>query len=94
MGEERNAYRIMMGKSKGRRLLGRPGRMWEDNIKIDFREIGWGDVGWIDLLQDRENWRALVNTVMNLQVPQNVEKFLSICATGDFSRRAQFFGVS
>jgi hypothetical protein len=68
-GDKRNAYRILMGKPEGNRPLGRPRRRWEDNIKMDLREIGWGGVDWIDLAQDRDQWRALVNTVMNLWVP-------------------------
>jgi hypothetical protein len=59
---------------------------------MDFREIGWGGMDWIDLAQDKDQWRALVNTVMNLRVPGSI-KFLSSCATGGFSRRAQFHGV-
>jgi hypothetical protein len=66
MGENRNAYRILVGKPEGRRPLGRPIRRWVDNIKIGLREIGWAGVEWIDLAQDRDQWRALVNTVMNL----------------------------
>ena len=58
-----------MGKPEGRRPLGRPTRRWEDNIKIDPREVGWGGMDWINLAQDRERWRALVNAVMNLRVP-------------------------
>jgi hypothetical protein len=69
MGDKRNAYRILMGKPEGRRSLGRPRRWWVNNIKIDFREIGWDDMDWIDLAQDRDQWRALVHTVMNLRVP-------------------------
>jgi hypothetical protein len=69
MGEVRVAYNILVGRPEGRRPLGRPRRRWEDNIKIDLREIGFGDVDWIDLAQDRDRWRALVNTVMNLRVP-------------------------
>jgi hypothetical protein len=61
---------------------------------MNLRERGWGDIDWIDLAQDRDQWRALVNTVMNLRVPSNVVKFLSSCATGGFSRRAQIHGVS
>jgi hypothetical protein len=66
---EKNAYRILVGKLEGKRPLGRPRRRWEDNIRIDLRETGWGDMDWNDLSQDRDQWRALVNTVMNLRVP-------------------------
>jgi hypothetical protein len=69
MGETRNAYRILVGKPEKKRPLGRPRRRWVYNIKIDLREIGWGGMHWIDLVQDRNQWRALVNTVMNLRVP-------------------------
>jgi hypothetical protein len=69
MGEKRNACRILVGKPKGKRPLGRPRRRWVDNIEIYLREIGWDDIDWIDLTQDRDQWRTLVNTVMNLQVP-------------------------
>jgi hypothetical protein len=67
--EKRNAYRILVGKPEGERPLGRPRRRWVDNIKMDFTEIGWDGMDWIDLAQDRNQWRALVNTVMNLRVP-------------------------
>jgi hypothetical protein len=66
--EKRNAYRILVGKPEGRRPLGRPRCMWVDNIKIHLREIGWDGMDWIDLAQDRDRCRALVNTVMNLRV--------------------------
>jgi hypothetical protein len=69
MGETRNAYRILVGKPEGKRPLGRPRRTWVDNIKMDIREIGWDGRDWIELAQDRDQWRALVNTVMNLRVP-------------------------
>jgi hypothetical protein len=68
MGERRGAYRALVGKPEGRRPLGRPRRRWEDNNKIDLREIGWGGMDWIDLAQDKDRWRALVNAVMNLRV--------------------------
>jgi hypothetical protein len=58
-----------VGKPEGKRPLGRPRRRWVDSIKIDLRETGWADMDWIDLAQDRDQWRALVNTVMNLRVP-------------------------
>jgi hypothetical protein len=57
---------------------------WVDNIKMDLREIGWDDMDWIDLAQNRDQWRALVNTEMNLRVPKTVEKLMSICTTGGF----------
>jgi hypothetical protein len=69
MVEVRGAYNILVGRPEGRRPLGRPRRRWEDNIKMDLREIGFGDVDWIHWTQDRDRWRTLVNTVMNLRVP-------------------------
>jgi hypothetical protein len=69
MGEVRGAYNILVGRPEGRRPLGRPRRRWEDNRKMDLREIGFGDVDWIDLAQNRDRWRAIVNTVMDLWVP-------------------------
>jgi hypothetical protein len=69
MGEGRCAYRILVGRPEGRRPLGRPRHRWEDNIKMDLQEVGWRDMDWIDMAQDRDRWRALVSVVMNLQVP-------------------------
>jgi hypothetical protein len=69
MGEKRNAYRLLVGKPKGKRLLGRPRCRWVDNIRMDLGEVGWNDVDWIGLAKDRDRWRALVNSVLNLQVP-------------------------
>jgi hypothetical protein len=67
--EKRNAYRLLVGKSEGRRPLGRPRRRWLDNIRMHLVEVGWGDVNWIGLAQDRDRWRNLVNSVANLRVP-------------------------
>jgi hypothetical protein len=67
--EVRGAYNILVERPEGRRPLGRPRRRWEDNIKMDLREIRFGDVDWIHWAQDRDRWRALVDTVMNLRVP-------------------------
>jgi hypothetical protein len=69
MGETRNAYRILVGTPEGKRPLGRPRRRWVENIKIYLRETGWDGVDWIELAQVRDQWRALVNTVMKLRVP-------------------------
>jgi hypothetical protein len=68
-GEKRNAYRILVGNPEVKRTLGRPRRRWLDNNKLDLREIGWDGVDWIHLGQDRDQWRTLVNAVMNLRVP-------------------------
>jgi hypothetical protein len=68
MVEKKNAYRTLVGEPEGKRPLRRPRRKWEDNIKMDLREIGWSGMDWIDLALYRDQWRALVNTVMNLQV--------------------------
>jgi hypothetical protein len=68
MGEERNVYRVLMGKPEGKRPLGRPRHRWENGIRIDLRETGWGSVDLIQLAQDRDRWRALVNTVMDFRV--------------------------
>jgi hypothetical protein len=68
-GDKRHAYRIFVGKPGGKRPLERPGCRWLNNIKMDIGEIGWGGMDWMDLAQDRDQWRALVDTVMNLQVP-------------------------
>jgi hypothetical protein len=67
--EKRNTYRLLVGKPERKRPLGRPRRCWVDNIKMDLRETGWGGMDWIELAQDRDQWGALVNTIMNLWVP-------------------------
>jgi hypothetical protein len=69
MGEGRGEYRILVGRTEGRRPLARPKRRWEDNNKMYLQEVGWGNMDWIDMAQDRDRWWALVNAVMNLRVP-------------------------
>jgi hypothetical protein len=69
MGEKRNAYRLLVGKSEGKRPLGKPRRRWVDNIRMDLFEVRWGDVDWFGPAQDSNRWRALVNSVLNLRVP-------------------------
>jgi hypothetical protein len=68
MGEGIGVYWVLVGKREGKRSLGRPKHRWEDNINMDLQEVGCGGVDWIEVAQDRDRWRALVNTVMNLQV--------------------------
>jgi hypothetical protein len=68
-GEKRNAYKLLVGKPEGKRPLGRSRRRWADNIRKDLGEVGWGDVDSIGLAKDRNTWRALVNSVLNLRVP-------------------------
>jgi hypothetical protein len=69
MEAKRNAYRILLGKRERKGPLGGPRRRWMDNVKMDLRETAWSGMDWIDLTQDRDQWRALVNTVINLRVP-------------------------
>jgi hypothetical protein len=69
MGEGRGIYRVLVGKPEGKRQVGRPRHRWENNIKVDLQEVGCGGVDWIEMAQDRDRWRALVNAVMNFQVP-------------------------
>jgi hypothetical protein len=69
MGESRGVYSVLVGKPKGKRPLGRPRRRWEDNIEMDLQEIVYGGMDWMELAQDRDRWRALVNAAMNLRVP-------------------------
>ena len=69
MGEERGVYRVLVGKPEGKRPLGRPRRRWVDNIRMDLQEVGYGQVDWIGLAQDRDRWQVLVSAVMNLRVP-------------------------
>jgi len=79
MGECRSVYRLLVGKPEGRKPLGRLRRRWEDNIKINLQEVGCGGMDWIELAQDSDRWRALVNAVMNLRIPKNARNFLTSC---------------
>jgi len=69
MGERRGVYRVLVGKTEGKKPLGRPWRRWEDNIEMDLQEVGCEGMDWIELAHDTDRWRALVNAVMKLRVP-------------------------
>jgi hypothetical protein len=75
-GQRRGVYRVLVGKTEGKRPLGGPMRRWEDNIKMDLQQVGCEGMDWIELAQDRDRWWACVNAVMNLRVPQNCGEFL------------------
>jgi hypothetical protein len=83
-----------VGRPEGKRPIGRPRRRWEDNIKMDLQDVGWGGMDWIDMAEDRDRWRALVNAVMNILVPQNAGNFLTSIETVSFSGRALLHVVS
>ena len=82
MGDRRGVFSVLVWKPEGKKPLGRPRHRWEDNIKMDLQEVGCRGMDWIKLAQDMDSWRALVNTVMNLQVPYNVGNFLTSLKTG------------
>jgi hypothetical protein len=84
----------LVGKPEGKRPLGRPRRRWVDNIRMDFGEVGWSDVDWIGLAQERNRWRALVNSVLNLRVPWNAGKLSSGLTSSGLSSSAQLRRVS
>jgi hypothetical protein len=94
IGEKRNAYWLLVGKAEGKRLLGRTRRRWVDNIRMDLGEVGWGDVDWIGLAKDRNSWRAVVNSVLNLRVPWNAGKLSSVLASSGLSISVQLHIVS
>jgi hypothetical protein len=77
MGERRGVYRVLVGKPEGKRPLGKPRRRWEVNIKMDLQEVGCAGMDWIELAQKMDRGRALMNAVMNLQVPKNARNFLT-----------------
>ncbi|KAJ4435130.1 hypothetical protein ANN_23706 [Periplaneta americana] len=85
MGESRNAYRVLVGRPEGKKPLGRPRRRWEDNIKMDLREVGYDDRDWINLAQDRDRWRAYVRAAMNLQMekPRFEQRIRETCQSLD-----------
>jgi len=76
MGERRGLYRFLVRKHEGKRSLGRPRRRWEENIKMDLQEVECGGMGWIELTQDRDRWRAVVNALMNLRDSIKCGEFL------------------
>jgi hypothetical protein len=95
MGEERGVYRVLVGKPEGKRPLGTPRHRWEDNIKMDLQEVGWGRGDWMELSQDRDRWRALVGTGRNFRVPE-MRGISSLAAkfTVSFSKRTLLHGIS
>jgi hypothetical protein len=94
MEEKWNAYRLLVGKPERKRPLGRQRRRWMDNIRMDLLEVGWGDMDWIGLAKNRNRWRALVNSVLNLRVPLNAGKLSSGLASSGLSSSAQLHIVS
>jgi hypothetical protein len=93
-GGKRNVYRLLVGKPEGKGPLGRPRHRWVNNIRMNLVEIGFGEVDWIGLAQDRYRWRALVNAVMNLRFPYNAGKLPSGCTTCGLSSSAQLHRIS
>jgi hypothetical protein len=94
MGEGRGVYRVLVGRPEGKRPLGRPRGRWENNIKLDLRETGIDRANWIQLAQDRVQWRAFVNTVMNIRFPQINKIFFDKLIDNQFSTSILHHGVS
>jgi hypothetical protein len=94
MEEGRCVYRVLVGKPEGKRQLERYRLRWEDNIKMDLKEVRYGGMDWRELVQGRGRMRAFVNAVMNLRIPQNGGNFLTSCKPVSFSRRTVLYGVS
>ena len=94
MGQGRGVHRVLVGKPEGKRSLGMPRHRWENNIKMDLQEVGGGCEDWMELAQDRDRWRALVNTVMNLRVPKMRGISWLAAEPVSFSRRTLIHGVS
>jgi len=93
MGQGRGVHRVLVGKPEGKRLMGRPRSRWEDNIKMDFQEVGGGCGDWMEFAQDRDRWRALVSTVINLRVPKMPGMSWLAVEPVSFSRRILLHGV-
>jgi hypothetical protein len=93
-GESRGVYMVLVGKPEGKRPLGITRRRWEDNIMMDLKKVGCESVDWIELAQDTDRWRTLVNAVMNLWVPYSAGNFLTGCKPVSFSRKNLLHGVS
>jgi CRISPR/Cas system-associated protein Cas7 (RAMP superfamily) len=92
--ENKDAIKVKVGKPEGKEPIGRPRHRWEVNIKMDLQEVGCVGMDWIDLAQDRDRWRALINAVMNLRVPLNAGNFLTSLEPVSFSRRTLILEVS
>jgi CRISPR/Cas system-associated protein Cas7 (RAMP superfamily) len=94
MGERRGVYRVLVKKPEGKRSPGRHRRRWEYDINMDLQEVGFGAMEWIEVAQDMDRWRALLNAVMYLQVSQNAGNFLTSLKPFSLSRRALLHGIS
>jgi len=94
MGKRSGTYRLLVGKPEGQSPRGRPRRRWKDNIKMYLQDVRWVGMDWIDLAWDRDRWRALIDVVMNLRVPENTGNFFTSLEQVNFSKRTLLHGVS